>query len=156
MVSPIPVNKRFMNTSLAAKFTRYRLCALRGRRLAYGSDESGTFQIYVRAFPDKGGKWQISNGGGVYGEGSRARRQAHRGADARRRIQGGASGTEPRRVPGKLLRRASVQCTHWRITSLVGEKKGTDRLGKGESTVGKVPSGYAAIQDLRLKTTAVL
>ena len=37
-----------------------------GRWLAYVSDESGTFQVYVRAFPDKGGKWQISNSGGMY------------------------------------------------------------------------------------------
>jgi len=37
-----------------------------GRWLAYSSDESGTSQIYVRAFPDKGGKWQISNSGGIY------------------------------------------------------------------------------------------
>jgi serine/threonine-protein kinase len=37
-----------------------------GRWLAYFSDESGTYQIYVRAFPDKGAKWQISNSGGVY------------------------------------------------------------------------------------------
>jgi Tol biopolymer transport system component len=37
-----------------------------GRWMAYNSDESGTFQIYVRAFPDKGGKWQISNSGGAY------------------------------------------------------------------------------------------
>jgi Tol biopolymer transport system component len=37
-----------------------------GRWLAYSSDESGTYQVYVRAFPDKGGKWQISNGGGVF------------------------------------------------------------------------------------------
>jgi serine/threonine-protein kinase len=37
-----------------------------GRWLAYTSDESGTNQIYVRAFPDKGGKWQISNSGGTY------------------------------------------------------------------------------------------
>jgi Tol biopolymer transport system component len=37
-----------------------------GRWLAYSSDESGTFQVYVRAFPDKGGKWQISNSGGTY------------------------------------------------------------------------------------------
>ncbi|MGD1072617.1 MAG: protein kinase [Bryobacteraceae bacterium] len=37
-----------------------------GRWLAYSSDESGTFQVYVRAFPDKGGKWQISSGGGTY------------------------------------------------------------------------------------------
>jgi serine/threonine-protein kinase len=35
-----------------------------GRWLAYSSSESGTSQIYVRAFPDKGGKWQISNSGG--------------------------------------------------------------------------------------------
>jgi serine/threonine-protein kinase len=37
-----------------------------GRWLAYMSTESGTAQIYVRAFPDKGGKWQISNTGGGY------------------------------------------------------------------------------------------
>jgi serine/threonine-protein kinase len=37
-----------------------------GRWMAYSSDESGTFQVYVRAFPDKGGKWQISNSGGGY------------------------------------------------------------------------------------------
>jgi Tol biopolymer transport system component len=37
-----------------------------GRWLAYASNESGTFQVYVRAFPDNGGKWQISNAGGVY------------------------------------------------------------------------------------------
>ena len=35
-----------------------------GRWLAYTSTESGTYQVYVRAFPDKGGEWQISNGGG--------------------------------------------------------------------------------------------
>jgi serine/threonine-protein kinase len=32
--------------------------------MAYYSNESGTFQVYVRAFPDNGGKWQISNSGG--------------------------------------------------------------------------------------------
>jgi serine/threonine protein kinase/Tol biopolymer transport system component len=37
-----------------------------GRWMAYSSNESGTFQVYVRAFPDKGGKWQISNDGGLY------------------------------------------------------------------------------------------
>jgi len=37
-----------------------------GRWLAYTSNESGTFQIYVREFPDKGGKWQISNSSGAY------------------------------------------------------------------------------------------
>jgi len=37
-----------------------------GRWMAYSSDESGPFQVYVRAFPDKGGKWQISNSDGTY------------------------------------------------------------------------------------------
>jgi Tol biopolymer transport system component len=40
--------------------------SLDGRWMAYSSDESGTFQVYVRAFPDKGGKWQISNSDGTY------------------------------------------------------------------------------------------
>jgi Tol biopolymer transport system component len=37
-----------------------------GQWIAYSSDESGTYQVYVRAFPDKGGKWQISNGSGKW------------------------------------------------------------------------------------------
>jgi serine/threonine-protein kinase len=36
-----------------------------GRWMAYDSNESGGYQVYVRAFPDKGGKWQISNSGGL-------------------------------------------------------------------------------------------
>jgi Tol biopolymer transport system component len=35
-----------------------------GKWLAYSSDESGRFEVYVTAFPDAGGKWQVSNGGG--------------------------------------------------------------------------------------------
>lgn len=35
-----------------------------GRWLAYMSNESGSFEIYVRAFAGPGGKWQVSNGGG--------------------------------------------------------------------------------------------
>jgi serine/threonine-protein kinase len=36
-----------------------------GRWLAYGDIESGTYEVYVRAFPDVGKKWPISNNGGV-------------------------------------------------------------------------------------------
>jgi len=36
-----------------------------GKWMAYSSDESGTPDIYVRAFPDLGGKSQISNSGGA-------------------------------------------------------------------------------------------
>jgi hypothetical protein len=35
-----------------------------GLWLAYTSNESGTFEVYVRPFPGPGGKWQISKGGG--------------------------------------------------------------------------------------------
>jgi WD40-like Beta Propeller Repeat len=45
---------------------RYPSFSPDGRWLAYSSTESGIYQVYVRAFPDKGGKWQISNSGGVY------------------------------------------------------------------------------------------
>lgn len=36
-----------------------------GRLLAYDSDESGRYEVYVQAFPGPGGKWQISAAGGV-------------------------------------------------------------------------------------------
>jgi Tol biopolymer transport system component len=35
-----------------------------GKWVAYQSDESGKYEIYVRPFPGPGGKWQISTGGG--------------------------------------------------------------------------------------------
>jgi eukaryotic-like serine/threonine-protein kinase len=35
-----------------------------GRWLAYTSDESGTDEVYIQAFPRPGAKWRISNGGG--------------------------------------------------------------------------------------------
>ena len=37
-----------------------------GRWMAYHSNQSGTDEVYVRAFPDKGERWQISFGGGLY------------------------------------------------------------------------------------------
>jgi serine/threonine-protein kinase len=46
-----------------------------GRWLAYASDEAGTNQIFVRAFPDRGGKWQISYSGGIDPQWSRNGRE---------------------------------------------------------------------------------
>jgi hypothetical protein len=37
-----------------------------GKWLTYAFRESGSFRVYVRAFPDTGGKWQISSDGGNY------------------------------------------------------------------------------------------
>jgi len=42
-----------------------------GRWLAYMSNESDSYEVYVRPFPGSGGKWQISTGGGFYPEWSR-------------------------------------------------------------------------------------
>jgi serine/threonine protein kinase/Tol biopolymer transport system component len=42
-----------------------------GRWLAYTSNESGNFEVYVRPFPGPGGKWQVSTGGGGYPKWSR-------------------------------------------------------------------------------------
>jgi eukaryotic-like serine/threonine-protein kinase len=36
-----------------------------GRYVAYMSDESGRFDIFVTTFPEPGGRWQVSQGGGV-------------------------------------------------------------------------------------------
>jgi Tol biopolymer transport system component len=36
-----------------------------GRWLAYTSDESGVVEVYVRPFPLRGGKWQVSTSGGA-------------------------------------------------------------------------------------------
>jgi len=46
-----------------------------GQWLAYESNESGPFEIYVRPFPGPGGKWPISTGGGTNAVWSRARHE---------------------------------------------------------------------------------
>src|SRR5580704_5582175 len=42
-----------------------------GRWLAYQSNESGNYEVYVRPFPGPGGKWQVSTGGGLLPKWSR-------------------------------------------------------------------------------------
>jgi eukaryotic-like serine/threonine-protein kinase len=46
-----------------------------GRWLAYDSNETGDYEIYVRPFPGPGGKWQISTGGGRYPKWSRTTKE---------------------------------------------------------------------------------
>ena len=43
--------------------------------MAYASNESGTFEVYVRPFPGPGGRWHISTGGGSFPLWSRDGRQ---------------------------------------------------------------------------------
>jgi serine/threonine-protein kinase len=44
-----------------------------GRFLAYASNESGRFEVYVRPFPGPGGKWQVSADGGLWPTWSKTR-----------------------------------------------------------------------------------
>ena len=46
-----------------------------GKWIAYGSQESGTWEVYVRPYPGPGGRWQISAGDGYSARWSRKRKQ---------------------------------------------------------------------------------
>ena len=46
-----------------------------GRWIAYRSEDAGNSEIHVRAFPDKGGKWQVSSNGGMFAVWSRNGRE---------------------------------------------------------------------------------
>ncbi len=48
-----------------------------GRWIAYSSDETGDYQVFVRPYPGPGGRWQISNDGGVRPQWSPDGRQIH-------------------------------------------------------------------------------
>jgi hypothetical protein len=52
----------FLQTAFAVRDASF---SSDGRWLAYASNESGNSQVYVRAFPDNGGRWQISTTGGT-------------------------------------------------------------------------------------------
>jgi serine/threonine-protein kinase len=52
----------FLQTVSAVPFPAF---SSDGRWLAYADAESGGYEVYVRAFPDKGTRWLISNGGGT-------------------------------------------------------------------------------------------
>lgn len=68
-----------------------------GHWLAYASEESGKFEVYVRAFPPPasglGGKWQISNNGGIGPSWSRNGRELiYRAGDQLMAVNYSASG----------------------------------------------------------------
>jgi Tol biopolymer transport system component len=58
----------FLNTPFAERSPAF---SPDGRWLAYTSDESRNYEVYVRPFPGPGGKWQISTGGGDHPKWSR-------------------------------------------------------------------------------------
>ena len=46
-------------------FERHAQLSPDGKWMAYVSNESGIYDVYVQSFPAGGGKWQVSTGGGV-------------------------------------------------------------------------------------------
>jgi serine/threonine-protein kinase len=74
---PKPGNPELFLNSQANE--RYPAASPDGRWMAYESDESGRYEVYVRPFPipsgGSGGKWQISTGGGTLAIWSRKKRE---------------------------------------------------------------------------------
>jgi eukaryotic-like serine/threonine-protein kinase len=64
-----------------------------GRWLAYVSNESGRDEVYVRAFPQPSGRWQISSGGGTEPRWARSGREMYyRSGDSLVSVQIAAAG----------------------------------------------------------------
>lgn len=75
-----------------------------GRFVAYDSNESGRFEVYVRTFPAGGGKWQVSDGGGSQPRWSAdGRRLFFRGEEGVVEVSVDTSGDGFRADRGRLL-----------------------------------------------------
>ncbi|HEY7699418.1 MAG TPA: protein kinase, partial [Vicinamibacteria bacterium] len=62
----------FANTSASEREAAF---SPDGRWLAYQSNESGVYEVYVQPFPASGGKWLVSSGGGFFPTWSRNGRE---------------------------------------------------------------------------------
>jgi serine/threonine-protein kinase len=76
-ISVLPLNgertlRPFLQTKFNEEAARF---SPDGRWVAYVSDESGRFEIYIRPYPGPGGKWQISAEGGGEPHWSRSGRE---------------------------------------------------------------------------------
>ena len=71
-----------------------------GRWVAYISNESGLFQVYVQSFPSSGGKWQVSTGGGAQPHWRRDGKELFYLAPDRKLMAVEVNGTGPTFVPG--------------------------------------------------------
>jgi len=57
------VPQRYLSSEFSKVEARFSPNA---RWVAYQSNESGRYEIYVRPFPGPGGQWQVSTGGGIH------------------------------------------------------------------------------------------
>ena len=73
-----------------------------GRWIAYASNESGPFQVYVQSFPTSGGKWQVSTGGGAQPQWRRDGKELFYLAPDRKLMAAEVNGAGPTFVAGVL------------------------------------------------------
>ncbi len=71
-----------------------------GRWVAYASNLSGRFEVYVQSFPSSGGKWQVSTGGGAQPQWRRDGRELFYLAADRKIMAVEVNGAGPTFVPG--------------------------------------------------------
>ena len=108
-----------------------------GRWLAYQSNQSGKFEVYVRAFPpsatSSGGQWQVSNNGGTFPHWSRTGQLVYQSADQLMIVSYSVNG--PTFIAGKPR--------VW-IASLSGASgNGWDLDPDGKRVVALIPEGTA-------------
>jgi Tol biopolymer transport system component len=81
-----------------------------GRWVAYQSDESGQFEVYVTPFPGPGGKWQVSTDGGQFPRWTRSAELFYRKGERFFEVRYSASGESfQAEKPRELFRRALGQ-----------------------------------------------
>jgi hypothetical protein len=57
---PVPLSQTSTSFEVRGQFSPD------GKWFAYVSNESGRYEVYIRAFPSSAGKWQVSNQGGTF------------------------------------------------------------------------------------------
>jgi Tol biopolymer transport system component len=77
-----------------------------GRWMAYASDETGRYEVYVQTFPASGGKWQLTTGGGEQPSWRRDGKELYYVGDGQKLIVVGvdaSSSTFRRSIPRELF-----------------------------------------------------
>jgi hypothetical protein len=117
------------------------------------SNESGTYEIYVRAFPEaasSGGKWQISSGGGSYPMWSHTGRQLFfESLDSRIMVTAYSA-------PGNSF--AAEKPRLWsekQLSNLINTSKNIDLAPDGKRFAVILPVGQPGSQSARSRVTLI-
>lgn len=105
-----------------------------GKWLAYTDAESGSNQVYVRAYPDRGAKWQVSSDGGFAPLWSRTRSELLYQGDGGRLMAASYTIRDGSFVPEK------PRLWTTRRLATVGFSQSFDLAPDGEHVVGLIPA----------------